>query len=166
MFGRHGIFNDHGPGDHSPKGALKYIILDLIKDQPRHGYEIIHILEDRTHGFYSPSPGVIYPTLQMLEEMGYVTSTQQDSKKVYSITEEGRKFLADRDDLAQGIKRRMKDRWDLHDSRELRDTIAEFRAVGRLFARRYRSMNQEKMKRIRDIVAHASAEIEAILEED
>jgi hypothetical protein len=59
----------------------------------------------------------------------------------------------------------MKDHWDLHDSRELRDTIAEFRKLGRLFARRYRSMDQEKMKRIRDIVAHASAEIEAILEE-
>jgi len=165
MFGRHGMFHDHGPGYHSPKGALKYIILDLIKDQPRHGYEVIRILEDRTHGFYSPSPGVVYPTLQMLEEMGYVTSTQQDSKKVYSITEEGRKFLVDRDDLAQGIKSHMKDHWDLHDSRELRDTIAEFRRLGRLFARRYRSMDQEKMKRIRDIVAHTSAEIEAILEE-
>ena len=166
MFGRHGMFHDRGLGDHSPKGALKYIILDLIRDQPRHGYEIIRILEDRTHGFYSPSPGVIYPTLQMLEEMGYVTSMLQDSKKVYSITEEGQRYLADRDDLAQGIKSRMKDRWDLHDSRELRDTIAEFRKLGRLFARRYRSMDQEKMERIRNIVAHASAEIEAILEQE
>ncbi len=165
MFEGHGWRHRHGPGHHSPKGALKYIILDLIRDQPRHGYEIIRILEDRTHGFYSPSPGVVYPTLQLLEEMGYVTSTQQDGKRVYSITEEGRKFLADRQDVAEGIKRRMKDHWDFHDSKELHDTVAELRRLGRLFRQRYRHMDAEKMKRIKDIVAHASAEIEAIMGE-
>jgi DNA-binding PadR family transcriptional regulator len=60
------------------KGDLKYILLDLIKDKPRHGYEIISELEERSHGFYKPSPGVIYPTLQMLEEMGYASSAEQE----------------------------------------------------------------------------------------
>ena len=74
------------------KGDLKYVILDLIKEKPRYGYEIIRDLEERSHGFYTPSPGVIYPTLQMLEETGYTSSAEQDGKRVYTITEEGRQF--------------------------------------------------------------------------
>jgi len=76
------------------KGDLKYIILDLIKDKPRHGYDIIRELEEQSYGLYKPSPGVIYPTLQMLEEMGYASSTEQEGKKVYSVTEDGLQFLA------------------------------------------------------------------------
>src|SRR5229473_6224987 len=67
------------------KGDLKYVILDLLKDQPRHGYDIIRALEERMRRRYRPSPGSVYPTLQMLEDLGYVTSSQQEGKKVYSI---------------------------------------------------------------------------------
>ena len=52
------------------RGDLKYVILDLLTDKPRHGYEIIRELEDRFHGFYTPSAGKVYPTLQLLEDMG------------------------------------------------------------------------------------------------
>ena len=105
----HGMF--HGLWQESPfqKGDLKYVILDLIKDKPRYGYEIIRILEERSHGFYAPSPGAVYPTLQLLEEMGYITATQQDGKKVYTITEEGRLFLDTREEFAEGIKKHMRD---------------------------------------------------------
>src|SRR3712207_9183084 len=75
------------------KGDLKYVILDLLQDRPAHGYELIRALEERFRGFYSPSPGSVYPTLQLLEDMGYVSATQRDGKKVYSITDEGREFL-------------------------------------------------------------------------
>ena len=64
------------------KGDLKYVILDLLKDKPSHGYEIIRALEERFHGFYSPSAGSIYPTLQLLEDMGHVKSSEADGKKV------------------------------------------------------------------------------------
>ncbi len=86
------------------KGDFKYLILDLLKDKPRHGYEIIRELEERFHGFYSPSPGVVYPTLQYLEEMGYVTSKEQDGKKVYTITDEGLKHLAEEKDIIDDIR--------------------------------------------------------------
>src|ERR671933_2282623 len=75
------------------KGDLKYVILDLLKDRPAHGYEVMRALEERFRGFYSPSPGSVYPTLQMLEDLGYVSSRQRDGKKVYQITDEGRSFL-------------------------------------------------------------------------
>ncbi|HUL23055.1 MAG TPA: PadR family transcriptional regulator, partial [Thermodesulfobacteriota bacterium] len=56
------------------RGDFKYLILDLLKIKPRYGYEVIRELEERSHGFYSPSPGVVYPTLQYLEDTGHVTS--------------------------------------------------------------------------------------------
>ena len=76
-------------------GDLRIIALLLLEEQPRHGYDIIRALEERTSGFYSPSPGVVYPTLTYLEEAGYVTSATQGNKKVFSITEEGRTHLAE-----------------------------------------------------------------------
>src|SRR5262245_30800963 len=75
------------------KGDLKSVILQLLKEKPRHGYEVIRALEERFGGFYSPSPGAVYPTLQMLEDLGYTSVVSQDGKKVYTITDEGLKFL-------------------------------------------------------------------------
>jgi DNA-binding PadR family transcriptional regulator len=86
MFGPFNCFNRQSPFQ---KGDLKYVLLDLIKEKPRHGYDIIRALEEQSRGMYAPSAGVVYPTLQMLEEMGYTKSDQLDGKKVYSITEEG-----------------------------------------------------------------------------
>jgi DNA-binding PadR family transcriptional regulator len=72
------------------KGDLKYVVLQLLSERAAHGYEVIKALEERFGGMYTPSAGAVYPTLQMLEDMGYVTSEQQDGKRVYSITDEGR----------------------------------------------------------------------------
>jgi DNA-binding PadR family transcriptional regulator len=88
-FGGRGL--RHGrPFDH---GDLRYIILQLIADRPRHGYEIIKAIEEQLGGMYSPSPGVVYPTLTLLEELGYVVGTSVGSKKQYTITPEGSAFL-------------------------------------------------------------------------
>jgi DNA-binding PadR family transcriptional regulator len=76
-------------------GELRLIALTLIEEQPRHGYDIIRALEERTSGFYSPSPGVVYPTLTYLEEAGYATSATEGSKKVFSITEAGKAHLVE-----------------------------------------------------------------------
>ncbi|MGQ0643183.1 MAG: PadR family transcriptional regulator [Gemmatimonadaceae bacterium] len=79
------------------QGELKYVILQLLDEKPRHGYEIIKELEERAGGAYAPSAGTVYPTLQLLEDLGYASvATEEGGKKVYSITEEGRKHLADR----------------------------------------------------------------------
>jgi DNA-binding PadR family transcriptional regulator len=75
------------------QGDLRLIALALIAQQPRHGYEIIKVLEDKTAGWYSPSPGIVYPTLTYLEEAGYVTAQAEGAKKLYSITPAGRAHL-------------------------------------------------------------------------
>jgi len=77
------------------QGDLKLVILRLLDEKPRHGYEIIKELEERSGGRYTPSPGTVYPTLTMLEEMGYAAAAEEGGRKVYSITDEGRKYLAE-----------------------------------------------------------------------
>jgi DNA-binding PadR family transcriptional regulator len=74
-------------------GDLRLIALSLIAQQPRHGYKIIKNLEEKTAGWYSPSPGIIYPTLAHLEGMGYVTARDEGAKKLHTITAEGRTHL-------------------------------------------------------------------------
>jgi len=76
-------------------GDLRLVALYLIEQQPRHGYDLIKAVEEKSHGFYSPSPGIVYPALTFLEEAGYVTSQTEGNKKLYTITDEGRGHLAD-----------------------------------------------------------------------
>lgn len=76
-------------------GDLRLVALFLIEQQPRHGYDLIKAIEEKSAGFYSPSPGIVYPALTFLEEAGYVTSNTEGNKKLYTITEEGKAHLAD-----------------------------------------------------------------------
>jgi len=84
-------------------GDLKLIVLALLEEAPRHGYDIIKALEERSGGFYSPSPGVIYPTLTFLEEAGHATSAAEGSRKVFSITEAGRELLDENRQLVERL---------------------------------------------------------------
>src|SRR6516164_2660580 len=84
-------------------GDLKLLALALIAEQPRHGYELIKLIEEKTGGWYSPSPGVVYPTLTFLEEAGYVTAENEGAKKRYTITEEGRVYLEANRDIADMV---------------------------------------------------------------
>lgn len=85
-----------GPGRMFEQGDLKLVILRLLDEKPRHGYEIIKELEERSGGRYTPSAGAIYPTLTMLEDLGYAVATPEDGgKKVYAITDAGRAHLAE-----------------------------------------------------------------------
>jgi DNA-binding PadR family transcriptional regulator len=91
--GRRGPF---GGGRMFDQGDLKLVILRLLDEKPRHGYEIIKALEDRSGGRYTPSAGAVYPTLTMLEDLGFaVASTEEGGKKVYTITDAGRAHLAE-----------------------------------------------------------------------
>ena len=74
------------------RGDLKFVILRLVSRRPMHGYEVMKALEEESKGYYRPSPGSVYPTLQMLEDEGYVTVEEQEGKKIYTITDEGRRI--------------------------------------------------------------------------
>jgi len=91
----HGRGAGRGPGRRPfDYGALRLIVLGMIAEAPRHGYELIKAIEERMGGGYSPSPGVIYPTLSWLEDMGYAVPEAEGGRKSYRITPEGAAFLA------------------------------------------------------------------------
>lgn len=153
------------------RGDLKYVILELLKDKPAHGYELIRALEDRFGGFYAPSPGAVYPTLQMLEDMGYVSAEQQEGRKVYSITDAGRAYLSERQPQVDEVFRRVRERWGaewgpqahrmMHDLRnDLRDLSRSFASEAR---RRWPDPDQQH--RIREVIGRAKADIQKILDE-
>jgi len=98
------LFGGAGPRRRGPfgggrmfdQGDLKLVILRLLDEKPRHGYDIIKELEERSGGRYTPSAGAIYPTLTMLEDLGYAVATPEEGgKKVYAITDAGRAHLAE-----------------------------------------------------------------------
>jgi DNA-binding PadR family transcriptional regulator len=115
--GRHGPHGHHGPhgrrgrGDLArffAHGDLRLVILHLIAEKPRHGYEIIKAIEERVGGAYSPSPGTVYPTLTLLEELGHVTVTPgEGTKRLHTITPEGQAFLDGNRPTLEAILARM-----------------------------------------------------------
>src|SRR5882672_2066003 len=118
--GRHMGGRHHGRGgwrggrvfDH---GDLRLVILQLIAEKPRYGYEIIKAIEDKVAGAYSPSPGVVYPTLTMLEELGFATvASSEGGKKLYAITPDGTANLAANKPLVDAIFERMAEAGEAH----------------------------------------------------
>jgi len=83
------------------RGDLKYALLSLLRERPKHGYEMIKQLEEQASGFYTPSAGAIYPTLQLMEDRGWVMSQSVDGKKVYTITDAGRQALDEQNQRAE-----------------------------------------------------------------
>ncbi len=113
-FGRHGMGGRDGmnpddmrAGRMLAQGDLRLIALSFIAEAPRHGYEIIKLVEEKTADWYSPSPGIVYPTLTYLEEAGYVTATAEGSKKLYAITAEGRAYLEANRDVVEAVLDRL-----------------------------------------------------------
>ena len=108
--GRHGLAGHMGRRAERvfDQGDLRFVILKLISEQPRHGYEIIKAIEEKVGGAYSPSPGVIYPTLTLLEELGYVTvEAAEGGKKLYRVTEAGEAALEEKKAVVDAIFHRM-----------------------------------------------------------
>ena len=112
-FARHAM-SRHGEGRHGRRGRffeqgdLRYVLLQLLADKPSHGYELIKEIEDRLGGSYSPSPGIIYPTLTLLEELGYIRAVQSEgARKAFEITDEGRAALNDNKRTVDDIFRRI-----------------------------------------------------------
>jgi DNA-binding PadR family transcriptional regulator len=88
-------------------GELQLVILELLAAKPSYGYELIKSLEERLAGAYSPSPGVVYPTLTLLEERGFATSASEGGKKVFTITDAGHEELAASADRLADINARL-----------------------------------------------------------
>ena len=145
------------------QGDLKYVILRLLEEKPRHGYEIIKELEDRFGGAYSPSPGTVYPTLTMLEDLGYAkASADEAGKKTYTITPEGSAYLAQHSTTVDSIFERIAKFVEGFLDEPMMDVNHAFRRVGRAaYAHASRNVHDgEKLKRVKDILERAAADLE------
>jgi DNA-binding PadR family transcriptional regulator len=141
-------------------GDMKYVILRLLRDKPRHGYEVMKQLEEQLHGCYSPSPGTVYPTLQWLEDEGLVVGRDVDGKRVYEITAAGRQFLDEHQDVVDDIFARVRDAVE----RTVGGAMAEVnRAMGHLVKAVYRAawsaQDDEARQRVAQVLERAAAEI-------
>ena len=93
--GRGGGPGGFGPGRKLGSADLQLLLLALLAEKPSHGYELIKALEERSSGYYSPSPGMVYPALTYLEELGHASVEPEGTRKLYRATEAGLKHLAD-----------------------------------------------------------------------
>ncbi len=149
-----------GDEQRTPRGDIKYILLTLLAEAPRYGYQLIKELENRYSGFYRPSPGSVYPTLQLLEEGGYLTSEQLEGKRVYTITDSGRELLAGRDTPALMTERKESSFQQL---KELKEAMTQLSTAVMQVAQ---SKNVDRSSRVREILNRAKREIYTILAEE
>ncbi len=144
-------------------GELRLVLLKLVADEPRHGYQLIKAIEELTEGDYAPSPGIVYPTLTMLEDMGMIAERKSDdAKKVYEATAEGRAHLAENEEEVGELIGRLEGHG--HHRREgQRPEIG--RAIGNLMSAlrnrvTHRGWNEQLLEEIIDILDDAAQRIE------
>jgi DNA-binding PadR family transcriptional regulator len=146
-------------------GELRLVLLKLISDEPRHGYELIKAIEEMTGGDYAPSPGIVYPTLTMLEDMGLIAEKKsKDSKKVYEATDEGRAHLEENSAEVEDLI----DRLEGHGKHRRRGQRPEIgRAIGNLMTAlrnriAHEGWNEQLLDEVVDILDEAAQRIERV----
>lgn len=142
------------------KGDVRAAVLALLAERPMHGYEIIGVLAERTNGMWKPSPGSVYPTLQMLEEEGLVTGEEADGKRRFTLTDEGRAKVAEQSDtapweqVAGGVDPEVKQLWGAF--RQMAMACRQISAAG----------TSEQQARAGVVVTEARKKLYGILAED
>lgn len=149
-------------------GEVKYVILRLIKEKPRHGYEIIKALEEKMSGCYTPSAGTVYPTLQLLEDQGYIRGVDTEGKKVYHITPEGEAFLTENHDVLEDILTRVRDTVRDFAGGAMGELNGAFGQVARATYRRAwrKGPDDPAVKRVAEVLRKAAEDIDRAWQED
>ena len=144
-------------------GQLRLVLLKLIADEPRHGYDLIRAIEELTGGEYAPSPGVVYPTLTLLQDMGHIEEAPgEGARKPFQVTKEGRKHLEENEAEAEELFERL-DRAGSHRRRQHRPEMG--RAVANLMHAlknriAHEGWNEELLNEVVDILDDAAQRIE------
>jgi DNA-binding PadR family transcriptional regulator len=146
------------------QGHLKFVILRLLAEKPRHGYEIIKEIEDRFGGMYSPSPGTVYPTLTLLEDLGYARARPEESgKKIYEITDTGRAHLAENQPLIDDIFSRIAEFAQNIFGEPMMEVHRAMKNVGAaIYTSKTSSRSAEQIQKIKEILDRAAREIKAV----
>lgn len=146
------------------RGDLKFVILRLVSERPMHGYEVMKALKEESGGYYRPSPGSVYPTLQMLEDEGYLTSEEGDGKKVYTITDEGRAYLEENEDVVDDVFERVEQFTDRFFGRDMKKLSKSFSRIAQLTldeAFRW-GTDREDLEAMTEVLDRAAQELDEI----
>jgi DNA-binding PadR family transcriptional regulator len=156
----------HGRGRRMfDSGELRLVLLKLIADQPRHGYDLIRAIEEMTDGSYAPSPGVVYPTLTMLQDMGLIQESEAaGSRKVFAATAEGQAHLAERAEEVEALLARLS---GIGDEKRKAGGAPIKRAVGNLLSALWHrvtsdDMDESRLHEIAGILDEAAQKIERL----
>jgi len=146
------------------RADFKFVILTLLRGRPMHGYEVMRALEEQAGGCYRASPGTVYPTLQMLEDQGYVRAVEEEGRKVYHITDAGRAHLDQNQDVVEDIADRVADFTSRFFRAEMGEVATRF---GRLAQVTFERMvkwpdDAEVSARAKEIIERALREMEAL----
>jgi DNA-binding PadR family transcriptional regulator len=154
-----------GPTPRAERGTVRWLVLDAIAPQPRHGYEIIQAIGDKSRGAYKPSPGVVYPTLQMLEELGHARTIPRDERKVYEITDEGkRELLAHREEVEEFYEGQNESGFENH-AEEFVQLAKRVKRVAHLFKRtmHHGGLRPTTMRKARKLLDETLQKLEELL---
>jgi DNA-binding PadR family transcriptional regulator len=153
-----------GGGRMFDQGHLKFVILRLLAEKPRHGYEIIKEIEDRFGGMYSPSPGTVYPTLTLLEDLGYARALPEEGgKKIYEITDEGRAHLAENQPLIDDIFSRIEEFAQSIFGEPMMEVNRGLKKVAQtIYGSKRSSRSAEQLRKIKEILDRAAGEIDTV----
>ena len=146
------------------RGHLRTIVLEIVKTKPRHGYDVIKAIGEEFHGFYSPSAGSVYPILRELEEQGFVASSSEGGKTVYTITKDGAREIKTNEDKFADMRDRLRDRFrELGRYREIMREMADMThfVFGRL--RENGKSDTATIKELRVAMANFKSEVEEIM---
>ena len=157
-----------GPGERRfGRGDMKYLLLDLVRERPMHGYEMIKELENRHAGLYAPSPGSVYPTLQLLEDRDLLSAEMVDGKKVYTITAAGRAFLDERAEHVEGLRGRGAQDWSWGPGfmKGMQAVGGDAWEIGRLVMRAVQETQDDpkRLEQVRRVLANTREELERLL---
>ena len=148
------------------RGVVRFLVLDALSETPRHGYEIMAAIETKSRGAYRPSPGVVYPTLQLLDELGHVRVTERDDKRVYAITAAGSRELAEHADEVSRFYEDAEGPWDdrADDLFELAHMVKRLLRAFRRSAQRGK-LTRETMNKATTILDRAIGELEKLFDD-
>ena len=140
------------------KGVIRYLILESLCERPMHGYEIMKVLGENFEGLFQPSAGAIYPTLQTLQDEGYITTEETEGKKIHTITQDGRAFLKKSEEKFKTIIENRKAL--LSERKELN---REIRNLASLLFTNYRDLEKQKTDAVAQVLKDARRKISEIL---
>lgn len=154
-FARHGHYHSRGwhGSMQARRGDMKYIILNVLSDESAHGYDVIRKLEEKSDGLWKPSPGSVYPTLQLLEDEDLVTYKTENGKKIYSITDRGR------DELKNTPLKNPWERWEKDDVKKFVRIRSAMNQIMPALAQINRSGDEKKIEQAFLIIKKATDEL-------